>query len=1052
MGVEFGLLGDVEVRVDGRPVDVGHARQRCVLAVLVVEANHGVSVDALVERVWGDRAPQRARETLYNYLSRLRHTLGPIAEVDLVRQPGGYVLTVDPMVVDMHRFHHLVAQARAADDQDRALVLFQQALGLWRGEPFAGLDTPWVNALRDALERDRFAVELDRTDLQLRRGQHGRLLSELATRAKAHPLDERVAGQLMLALYQCGRQAEALEHFQQLRARLVEELGIDPGPELQQRYEQILTTDPALTASPATLSASVSAPVPVPRQLPAHTPHFVGRTAELRQLTTLLDTTTTGGGTVAITAINGTPGIGKTALALHWAHQAAQRFADGQLYVNLRGFDPTNTPVHPAEALRGFLDAFGISPERIPTGVEAQAGLYRSLLTDRRVLVVLDNARDAEQVRPLLPASPTCLVVITSRNQLAGLIVQQGAYPLTLDVLSSQEARALLVRHLGPARVSAEPRAMTELIEHCAGLPLALAIVAARAATHPSFALRVLATELANERTRLDALDSGEAATSVRAVFSWSYHYLSPPAARMFRLLGLHPGPDIALTAATHLSSLPLHQAREALSELTRNHLLTHHTPGRFAFHDLLRAYATHLTTTHDSPETQRAALTRLFDHYLHTAATAVNTLQPTDQHHQQLHIPPPAIPTPPVADPPTAQHWLDTERANLVAIITHTATHGWHTHTTQLVNTVLLRYLDRGVRYFDMPTLYTHVQHAAHHTHDQATQARALTHLGLFHWRQGCYQRAIDHHQQALTISRDTGDQAGEARALAYLGFVYWYQGRYQQAIDHHQQALTISRDTGDRTGEARALLGLGLVHGEQGCYQRAIDHHQQALTISRDTGYQTGEALALIGLGLVYGRQGHYQQAIDHHQQALTICRDIGDRTGEARALTGLGLVYGRQGHYQQAIDHHQQALTISRDTGYQTGEALALIGLGLVHGRQGRYQQAIDHHQQALAICRDIGNRTNEAQVLNGLGEAHYANGQLDQARTQHTAALTLATEIGDRYEQAHAHHGLAHTHHTTGGLDQARHHWQQALTLYTDLGVPNTDDIAAHLTGD
>jgi hypothetical protein len=349
---------------------------------------------------------------------------------------------------------------------------------------------------------------------------------------------------MMLALYQCGRQAEALEHFQRLRVRLAEDLGVDPGPGLRRCYEQILTTDPALTALPATPPVPVSAPPrPVPRQLPAHTPHFVGRAAELRQLSTLLDTTATTGGTVVITAIDGTAGIGKTALALHWAHQAAQRFADGQLYVNLRGFDPSNPPVHPADALRGFLDAFEVPPERIPSSVDARAGLYRGLLTDRHVLIVLDNARDAEQVRPLLPASPTCLVVITSRNQLSGLITQQGAHPVTLDVLSPQEARALLVGHLGPGRVSAEPRAVTDLINHCARLPLALAIVAARAATHPGFALRILAKELADEHTRLDALDTGDPTTSVRTVFSWSYQHLSPPAARMFRLLGCTPVP-----------------------------------------------------------------------------------------------------------------------------------------------------------------------------------------------------------------------------------------------------------------------------------------------------------------------------------------------------------------------------------------------------------------------------------------------------------------------------------------------------------------------------
>jgi DNA-binding SARP family transcriptional activator/tetratricopeptide (TPR) repeat protein len=969
MGVEFGLLGDVEVRVDGHLVDVGHVRQRCVLVVLLVEANRTVSVDQLVDRVWGDRAPQRARETLYNYLSRLRHALGSITEVDIVRQPGGYVLTVDPMAVDVHRFHHLVSLARAVDDEGRMLVLFEQALGLWRGEPFAGLDIAWVNALRDALEWDRFAVELDCTDLHLRRGQHGWLLSEIATRAGAHPLDERVAGQLMLALYQCGRQAEALEHFQQLRVRLAEELGIDPGPGLQRLYEQILTTDPALTALPATPPVSVSAPPPMPRQLPAHTPHFVGRAAELRQLTTLLNTITDGG-TVVITAIDGTAGIGKTALALHWAHQVAERFADGQLYVNLRGFDPINTPVHPAEALRGFLDAFGIAPERIPTSVDAQAGLYRSLLADRRVLVVLDNVRDVDQVQPLLPASPTCLVVVTSRNQLAGLIAQQGAHPVTLDVLSPPEARALLARHLGPGRVSTEPRAVTDLIDHCARLPLALAIVAARAATHPGFTLRTLAKELADEHTRLDALDTGEATTSVRTVFSWSYQHLSPPAARMFRLLGLHPGPDIALPAATQLTGIPPHQAREALGELTRTHLLTQHTPGRFAFHDLLRAYATHLTTTHDPPEEQHAALTRLFDHYLHTAAAAMNTLQPTDRHHRP-HVLASAIPTSPVVDPTTAQHWLDTERANLAAIIAHTAAHGWHTHTTQLANTVLLDYYEIGVHYPQALALYSHVQHAAHHTNDQATEALALSGLGFVHWQQGRYQQAVDHHQQALTICRETGDRIVEALALDHLGLVYGQQGDYQQAVDHHQQALTICRETGERIVEALALSGLGFVHWQQGRYQQAVDHHQQALTICREIGFRAGEALALTHLGFIHGQQGRYQQAVDHHQQALTIGREIGNPIVEALVLTHLGLAYGQQGDYQQAVDHHQRALTIGRETGFRAVEALALTHLGLAYGQQGDYQQAVDHHQQALTICREIGNRAVEALALTHLG---------------------------------------------------------------------------------
>lgn len=1082
MGVEFRVLGDVELRADGRLVDVGHARQRMVLVVFLVEPNHVVSADQLVDRVWGGRPPHRARETLYNYLSRLRQVLGPLTGVDLARQTGGYVLTADPMAVDLHRFERLVAAARAADDEGTAMTSFEQALTLWRGEPCAGLDTPWIGELRDALERDRFAVESDLADLKLRSGQHGWLLGELVARAAAHALDERVAGQLMLALYRCGRQAEALEHYQQLRVRLAEELGVDPGSELRRLYEQILGSDPAL-AVPARAFAATPAS-PVPRQLPAHTPHFVGRAEQLSQLTDLLDTSA-GGGTVVITAINGTAGVGKTALALRWAHQATDRFPDGQLYVNLRGFDRTNSPVPPSDVLRGFLHAFGVPAEQIPASVDAQAALYRGLLTDKRVLVVLDNARDVEQVRPLFPASPSCAVVITSRNQLAGLVAQEGARLLTLDVLTLREARALLARHIGPDRVAAEPAVIENLIDHCARLPLALSIVAARTTTHPDFALGLVAKELADEQTRLDALDAGDPDSSVRAVFSWSYHHLSDPTARLFRLLGLHPGPDIGLRATAHLADLPWYETREALGELARAHLLSQHAPGRYSFHDLLRAYASHLTIAHDARPEQHAALTRLFDYYLHTAATAMDALHPT--RNGQTDDPG----APPAADCTEARAWLETERANLTAIVAHTATHGWYTHTTRLANAVLLRYLEIGGLYREALAIYTHVRRAAHHTGDLATEALALTNLGTVHWQQGRCPAAIEHHEQAivlsreigfrlpealalsslglvhfqqgryqeaiedlgqgLTLFRDIGERSGEVQALTHLGVVYWRQGRYAQAADHHRQAVAIAREIRFRRGEALALTNLGIVCWQQGHYQLATQHHQQALTIAREMSYHLGEVFALTHLGVVHWRQGRYAQAADHHRQAAAISREICLPLGELLALTNLGLVHGQQGSYQQAAEHHQRAAEIARDIDVPAGHALALAGLGITSSHQGRYQQATDQFEQALAICRDIGDRANEAQILNGLGETHHANAQNLQARTAHTAALALATEIGDSYEQARAHYGLAHTFDLVTEIDQVRHHGEQARSRYGDLGVADLPRDRTALAG-
>jgi DNA-binding SARP family transcriptional activator len=472
MAAQFRLLGDIEARIDDRLVDIGHARQRCVLTVLLVEANRTVTIDHLIDRVWADHPPQRARGAVYNYLSRLRQALAACTDISISRQPGGYVLTVDPLAVDVYRFHDLIRQARAADDNEIAAALFDEALRLWRGEAFATVDTPWLNGIREALEKERLAAELDRNELGL--GRHTSLLAGLSTAATARPLDERLVGQLMLALYRSGRQADALAHYERIRRCLADELGADPSPPLQQLHQQILRSDQPLAVSADTMAGSIRKPsaLPVPRQLPTPVRHFTGRQAELKTLNGLLDEAVAPGATVVISAIHGTAGIGKTALAMHWAHTMADRFPDGQLYVNLRGFDPGDTVMAPAQAMRGFLDALAVPPDRIPADLDAQAALYRTLLAGARMLVVLDNARDSAQVRPLLPGARGCLALVTSRNQLSGLIAAEGAHPLTLDLLTPTEGRQLLARRLGHDRLAAEPRAVEEIVARCARLPL----------------------------------------------------------------------------------------------------------------------------------------------------------------------------------------------------------------------------------------------------------------------------------------------------------------------------------------------------------------------------------------------------------------------------------------------------------------------------------------------------------------------------------------------------------------------------------------------------
>ncbi|MEJ3742821.1 BTAD domain-containing putative transcriptional regulator [Actinomycetes bacterium KLBMP 9797] len=984
MATQFQVLGDVKVRVDGRAVDVGHSRQRCVLVALLVDANRQVPVDQLVDRVWAHAPPQRARGALYNYLSRLRQVFAGSDDVRIVRQLGGYVLHVDALAVDLHEFHHLVGQAQAADNDGEALALLEQALGLWRGEAFATLDTPWLNTVRSFLDRQRLAVELDRNDLALRRGDHSRLLAELTAGTASHPLDERLAGQLILALYRGGRQAEALAHYERMRRRLADELGADPSPPLQDLHRQILTADPTLAGPSPAIAHSSSERLeraPVPRQLPAPPRSFVGRTRELIQLNDVLETADDQPTTVIVSAVSGTAGVGKTALALYWAHLIADRFPHGQLYVNLRGYDQ-DQPMTAADALAGFLRALGVAGQDIPFDLDERAARYRTEIAGRRMLVVLDNASSVEQVRPLLPGAPSCLVLTTSRDSLAGLVALDGASRLNLDLLPQTDAFTLLHRLIGQ-RVEVEPRAAAVLAEQCVRLPLALRVAAELAASRPECPLADLVAELADEQRRLDQLDGGDDPHSaVAAVFSWSYRQLTTDIGRLFRLLGLHAGPDVDAYAAAALIDTTVDHARQLMDRLARAHLVERKGRDRYDMHDLLRAYAHREAHSQDHPQYRKEALTRLFDYYLTAAATATKALYPSELH-RQPDLEPAHTPVPSVHDPITAQSWLNIERNNLVACCVHAARHGLSAHATRLAKT-LFRFLDTGGYCTDALTIYT----------------------------------------SAVRAARDTDDQSAEAYALFDLGIVHMVHGHYDDAVAHHALAIALHRETGDQAGEAYALWGAGIVYRRQGHHQTSAQNHRQALTLFREIEDRYGEADALQGLGLVEARLGEYGAAADHHRQALTLFRDTGDRYGEAHALHGLGSVETRLGQYGPAAAHHRQALALFLETRDLRGQAHVHDTFGLLEAKLGNHQAAAVHHQEAHTLHHETGDRHGEASALNGLGEAALAIGESDEARARHAAALSIATEIGAQEEQARAHKGLALAHRRADPPPRAR----------------------------
>jgi DNA-binding SARP family transcriptional activator/Tfp pilus assembly protein PilF len=947
--VEFGLLGPLLVRVGREPVRVSAGKQRALLATLLLRANQVVAVDDLAAAVWDGRPPESARVTLQNYVKRLRQTLGPPGYERIVTHPSGYLIEVGAEELDLTRFGHLQAAGRAAARAgawDSASARLSAALALWRGAPLADVPSQVLKLAEvPRLAEMRLEALEARIDADLHLGGHRDVIAELQPLIAAEPLRERLHELLMLALYRSGRRAAALDAYRHAWRQLVDRVGIEPGPALRELNQRILWSDPSLlpaqpgppaqSAAPGPPAQS-AAPVPPaqhaespgpdrsgpdlagrgpapprPAMLPAAVPGFTGRARELEALSDVLSRPGPGGTSVVITAIGGTAGVGKTALAVHWARQAAAEFPDGQLYVNLRGFGPSADPLPPAEALRELLDALRVPAAQIPAGLEARQGLYRSLLADQRVLILLDNARDPGQVRPLLPATPGALILITSRNQLTGLIAADGARPLSLDVLTDTEAHQLIAGRIGAARVAAEPAAADELIGLCARLPLALAITAARAAAQPGFPLAALADELRDARSRLDTLSTGEDATDVRAVLSWSYQNLPVPAARMFRLLAIHPGPDITAPAAASLAGLSLPQARAQLRELTRCHLLAEPVPGRYAFHDLLRAYAAEQARAEDAESERRAALGRSLDHYLHTAHTAAMLLNG----HRGPITPHPAQPgtVPEGLDGHgQALAWFTAEHYVLLAVIGEATEAGFDVHAWQLP-WALIDYFNWQGHWHDLAATQHGALAAAQRLGDTAAEADVHRAIGQARFGLRSWDDARAHLSRALGLYRDLGDRAGQARTHIGLGHVLDRMGRYREALGDARQALSLFEEVRNRSGQARALNNMGWYHARLEDYRQALVCSRQALALQREVGDRCGEAHTWDSLGYAHHHLRHYAKAARCYRQAIGLYVDLGDRHGQAETLTHLGDLRRAASSPRAAIATWRQALDI-------------------------------------------------------------------------------------------------------------------------------------------
>ncbi len=773
-GLRLAVLGPLEAWMDGTPLYLGPPGQRVVLGLLAAEPGVSVSRDTVIDVLWGQEPPSTAVSLVQSYVSRLRKLLAPpgkrpaAGEGVIVSAGGGYRLQLSSSQLDLLAFRDLVAMAeasRTAGNDLTACDLYERALELRRGDPLAGLDVLRHQPAVTRLSRQLANGLLRYAELACGQGLHDRVLPRLHALAVAEPLNERVHARLMIALAGAGQQAAAVRVYEDLRDRLDREFAIYPSGELSEAHLRVLRQDIPM-ASPKRADRHRPLRTEVPRQLPASVRYFTGRDRERTVLSDLLARASQEPGEVPVAALTGMAGIGKTALAVNWAHQVADHFPHGQLFVNLRGFCPSGVPVTSSEALYGFLIALGVPAERVPPDTDRRAALYRSELASRRMLIVLDNACDAEQVRPLLPGSPGCMVLVTSRNRLTGLAAADGAFLLTLGVLGKGESYSLLAKILGSDRVITEPAAVGELIELCARLPLALCDAAARAAALPRLPLATLTAEMGDERGRLDALETGEPATSVRVVFSWSRARLSETAARMFRMLGMHPGPDVTVAAAASLAGLDPAKAYFAMTELCDENLLSEHLPGRYACHALLRAYAAEAARAHASEAERCAAAYRLLDHYLYTASTASALLYPYLVQRATGPVRPGVVPEQ-IGSARQAAEWLERERHVLLAMISQAAEGGYDPHAWELPWSV-----------------------------------------GWYLRGEECWHKLADAQEAALATANRLGDLTGQALARHHLCWLRFWLGDNRAAYRHLDAAIDLTGRLGEEPSSAQPSL----------------------------------------------------------------------------------------------------------------------------------------------------------------------------------------------------------------------------------------------------
>jgi DNA-binding SARP family transcriptional activator/tetratricopeptide (TPR) repeat protein len=999
--MRFQALGPLLVTVTDRPIAIKAAKPRAVLAMLLLRPNRPVPVDRIIDGVWGSEPPESATRLVQTYVWRLRGLLdeGDPDGPRIVAQPPGYLLRVRPGEFDVDEFAaHVTAgcERLVNDDPAQASELLGRALVLWRGEPFADayLHGGHGADIARLVERHLVACE-HRIEADLRMRRHDLVIDQLRTLTAAHPTRERFVEQLMLALDRCGRRAEALDAYHRARRALIDELGLEPGQRLQQIQRAILAGDtepPSIDPTPATIATGV----PV-RQLPPDPADFTGRAEQLADLAERAVATSPA---APIHLISGPPGVGKTTFAVHLAHALSGRYTDGQIFVDLHGYDQTRLDA--ASALARVLQALNVPVERIPVEVDVAAGMYRSIVADRSFLIVLDNASHEDQIRSLLPSSPGCLALITTRDRLH----LAGAHTLMLDLMTDVEAGELFARVAGSDRAAAEPTAVAEVSRLCGGLPLAVRIAAARLAARPAWTVAHLLERLRDQSRRLGELETGDAA--VRTVFELSYRSLRPRTRLVFRRTGLHPGTELTAETAALLAEVGTASAADELEVLVDANLLAMtRDPRRYRLHDLLRLYARGCCEKEDSPATRTAARDRLLAWYLQTLDGAADRLYP-----HVIRLPrdtgPASAVTAAFGDDDTTRDWLSAEHGNLLATVRACA-------DDDIPAALLIADRLRGAFY------------ASRNVPDWIAVAEA-----------------------GLTVAVRTGDRQAEAAMRNSLGLAHWSTSNFVTAVDQYRQGLAAARECGWRLGEAAILGGLGTVYHQQGRRQTAIDHYRQVLDINRELGVPRSMAAHLGNLGVLYREIGQLDAALHHFTEALATYRRHGPLAGEAAALGNLGQTYRDLGHLDQAEDHLTRALTAHRATGYRNGQAIGMVSLADVENDRGNHEHALIGASAALELAEEIGDGTIRVDCHNTIGAAHLGAGRPDRAADQHHRAAELALDLGYVYGHIAADLGLAAVARNLGDDDSVQAYAEAAHARASEGGfAPYIAAALAHL---